>query len=252
MVSISRDNRGYKPDKYAAQICNEAGDNIPPDSPPPAVPPDNNFGPWHPFNDRIAFDFAWDHFVESQSSEKKVNQALMHWAALLLEHNGDVPWRNAEDLYKTIDQIQCGDSPWKTYKIQYQGPRPQTPPKWMTETYELCCRDSRQVLHQQLATSDFKDKFNPVPYQQFTPAGRRVYSNLMSGDWAWHQAVQPFLYVPTANMKDFYRRRSQLTPLLMARCLFPLSQAATKLLYRSQLVIKNFTLYTCHQGISRM
>jgi hypothetical protein len=59
----------------------------------------------------------------------------------------------------------------------------------MMETYELCCRDTRQVLHQQLATPEFKDKFDSVPYRQFNSTGKRVYSNLMSGDWAWDQAV---------------------------------------------------------------
>jgi hypothetical protein len=178
-----------KPDVLAAQICNESGDYIPPNSPPPAAPLDDTSGPWHPFNDRIEFDFAWNNFVRSPHSVDEVNQALIHWAATILKYNDDVPWRNAEDLYNTIDQIQCGDCPWKTYDIRYQGPRPQTPPKWMTETYQLCCRDSRQVLLQQLATSEFKDKFNPVPYKQFNSSGKRIYSNLMSGDWAWEQAV---------------------------------------------------------------
>jgi len=198
------------------------------------MPLDENTKSWHPFEDRIAFDFAWQHFVESQSSEKTINQALIHWAASVLKHNGEVPWRTAEDLYSVIDQIQCGDSPWKTYKIRYQGPRPQTPPKWMTETYELCCRDSRQVLHHQLATSDFKDDFNSVPYRQFTSPGKRVYSNLMSGDWAWNQAVVHsfFFKVYTANTKNFYRIGSQRTPPPTAVCSFPLSQAATKLLFR--------------------
>jgi hypothetical protein len=179
-----------KPNVHAAQICDEFGINIPPNSPPPDPPSvDDRSAPWHPFADRIEFDFAWSHFVEFQSSAGKLNKVLGHWAASLLKHNEYAPWANAEDLYKTIDEIQCGDAPWKSYKIQYQGPRPPTPPKWMMETYELCCRDSRQVLHQQLATSDFKGKFNSVPYQQFNSLGKRVYSNLMSGDWAWKQAV---------------------------------------------------------------
>ena len=60
----------------------------------------------------------------------------------------------------------------------------------MTETYELCARDSRQVLHHQLATEEFKDKTNYVPYRQFDSTHQRVWSNLMSADWAWSQAVR--------------------------------------------------------------
>ncbi|KIM37067.1 hypothetical protein M413DRAFT_423911 [Hebeloma cylindrosporum] len=58
----------------------------------------------------------------------------------------------------------------------------------MTETYELCTRDSRILLHHQLATTDFAGTFNPKPYRQFDHTGNRVWSDLMSGDWAWDEA----------------------------------------------------------------
>lgn len=59
----------------------------------------------------------------------------------------------------------------------------------MTRMYELCVRDSRQVLRQQFANPDFKDMTNYTPYRQFNKAGKRVWTNFMSGDWAWKQAV---------------------------------------------------------------
>ncbi|EDR13606.1 uncharacterized protein LACBIDRAFT_322663 [Laccaria bicolor S238N-H82] len=58
----------------------------------------------------------------------------------------------------------------------------------MTETYELCTRDSRALLHHQLSATDFNGNFNYVPYQQFNEKGSQVWSNLMSADWAWKQA----------------------------------------------------------------
>jgi hypothetical protein len=100
-----------------------------------------------------------------------------------------VPWSSAEEMYATIDAIQEGNAPWKTVSFTYNGPRPANPPKWMLETYELCTRDSRLVLHQQLATSDYVDKIDYVPYRQFKAGGDRIWSNLMSADWAWAQAV---------------------------------------------------------------
>ena len=60
----------------------------------------------------------------------------------------------------------------------------------MTETYELCTRDSKILLHHQLATTDFANTFTPRPYRQFDHRGDRVWSNLMSGDWAWKEAVR--------------------------------------------------------------
>ncbi|KAH9996959.1 hypothetical protein BJV74DRAFT_877360 [Russula compacta] len=127
------------------------------------------------------FDFAYYHFVEVQSSEGNINKALDMWVAMVMESGGDVPWANARELYNTIDNIQHGDSPWRLYHVRYQGPLPAgTPPKWMTKSYELCMRDSRQILHHQLATSDFTDKINID--------GKWAWSNLMSAEWAWKQA----------------------------------------------------------------
>jgi Plavaka transposase len=66
---------------------------------------------------------------------------------------------------------------------------PPTQPKWMTQTYELYARDPQLVLQQQLTTPEFADKFTPTPYHQFQSDGQWVFLNLMSGDWAWDQAI---------------------------------------------------------------
>ncbi|KAF7341035.1 hypothetical protein MSAN_02089300 [Mycena sanguinolenta] len=120
----------------------------------------------------------------------EITTALDLWAAAVLKYGGDIPWKNADELYASIDSIQHGDAPWKVVRLRYRGPLPAgTPPKWMTETYELCTRNVRTVLHNQLATADFKDKFNYTPYRQYNAQGKRVFSNLMSGEWAWRQAT---------------------------------------------------------------
>jgi hypothetical protein len=146
---------------------------------------------WHPFDDRLAFDFANFQFAVLQASESKINRALDLWMAANIKAGGDesVPWSSAEEMYATIDAIQEGNAPWKTITFRYNGPRPANPPKWMLQTYELCTRDSRLILHQQLMTTDFVDKFDYVPYRQFKADGDRIWSNLMSADWAWAQAV---------------------------------------------------------------
>ena len=147
--------------------------------------------PWHPFNDRLAFDFANFHFAELQSSESKVNCALDLWMAAVLKAGGDgeLPWSSTEEMYATVDVIQEGDALWKTISFKYNGPLPKNPPKWMLETYELCMRDSRLLLHQQLSTASFADQINYMPYRQFQANGDRIWSNLMSADWSWAQAV---------------------------------------------------------------
>jgi Plavaka transposase len=175
-----------------AKPCDERGEYLLPHTRPPApsIPHEAATNPWNPFKSRIEFDFAHYHFVEVQNSAPLIDKALDLWAATVTVFGGDVPWRNSRELYATLDSIQLGDSPWKIYKIRYQGPRPPgTPPKWMTQTYELCARDTRQVLHHQFKTTQFKDSINLTPYRQFDGNGERTWSNLMSADWAWTQAV---------------------------------------------------------------
>ncbi|KAJ7312556.1 hypothetical protein DFH08DRAFT_918007 [Mycena albidolilacea] len=158
---------------------------------PPTAPPADgqDRAAWAPFNSRVEFDFAHFQFVELQASERNINTALDLWAASVMEFGGTAPWRNPRELYSTIDEIQSGDMPWKTYEMRYSGPLPPgAAPKWMTQTYELCTRNLRDVLHHQLKSPDFKGFVDMVPYRQFNHAGHRVWSNLMSGDWAWKQA----------------------------------------------------------------
>ena len=175
-----------------AKPCDERGEYLRPHTWPwaPPISPEAAANPWTPFQSHLDFDFAYYHFVEVQNSAPLIDKALDLWAATVMEFGADTPWKNAKELYATIDTIRCGDSPWKVYKIHYQGPLPRgTPPKWMTQTYELCAQDTRQVLHHQLETTQFKDKIKLTPYRQFDGNGQRTWSNLMSADWVWTQAV---------------------------------------------------------------
>ena len=132
--------------------CDELGNDLPPHAPPQhTAQSEDDRSEWYPFNYRLEFDFVWYHFVEVESLERNLNKGPDLWAASVLQHGGSAPWKSAAELYMTIDAIQHGDAPWKTYKFLYQGPMPPTPPQWMTRTYELCVRDTHQVLHQQFA-----------------------------------------------------------------------------------------------------
>lgn len=176
--------------------CDEKGIFLPPGSPPPPrhLADESPSNPWNPFMDRIAFKFADYHFTELQSSEAQINQALDHWLASIQLAGGDTskfPWRSAREMYATIDSIKEGPAPWKTVKFKYTGSLPPgIPPKWMLETYELCFRDPRIILLKQIALPDLQNHFDYAPYMQFNEKKDRVWSNLMSGSWAWEEAVR--------------------------------------------------------------
>jgi hypothetical protein len=88
---------------------------------------------------------------------------LTLWAAALVKGGilGGVPWKNADDMYATINSIQVGDVPWITHTFQYSGPRPNgSCPQWMDETCDLSEHNVLLLLEKQLAMSDFNGHFN--------------------------------------------------------------------------------------------
>ena len=182
----------------SARPCDKDGSFLkkPFPAPTPSEPADDvTDNIWAPFRDRLEFDWAHYHFVQLQSSQSDILTGLDLWRATVIKHglkhglDADVPWHDAHDLYETIDMIQAGAAPWKTHTFSYSGPKPATPPQWMEETYELNTRDVLVVLEQQLATTEFDGQFESTPYQEFNAQGDRVYSNLMSGHWAYREAV---------------------------------------------------------------
>lgn len=153
--------------------------------------------PWAPFHDRLEFDWAYYHYVRLQSSKSDILEGLDLWRATVIKHESNihdltaegVPWHNGDALYETIDTIQAGNAPWKSYTFSYDGPKPATPPAWMEATYDLNTRNALLVVEQQLATSDFKGQAEYIPYQEFDAYGNRVYSNLMSAHFSFREAV---------------------------------------------------------------
>ncbi|KAH9029132.1 hypothetical protein EDB84DRAFT_1605005 [Lactarius hengduanensis] len=151
--------------------------------------------PWHPFGDRLAYEWARYHYVKLQSSAADVQQGLDLWRATVMMYQADpdscdgVPWKSAADMYGTIDSIPVGGVGWTTYQLSYSGPQPTgTLPQWMQETYELNVRDVLSVFEEQLASKEFDGKFEYTPYEEYNEMGSRVYSNLMSGIWAFREA----------------------------------------------------------------
>lgn len=163
---------------------------------PPDETPEN---PWAPFEDRLSFDWAQYHYIKLQSSESEINEGLNLWLASIIKNKSNLiwnmPWNSAEEVYNTIDSIQANNTPWKTFKFTYKGPKPDgIAPQWMEQEYELNTRDILAVVEQQLANPEFDGKFHYTPYQEFGPTGERVWSNLMSGHWAWREAVSSFYF----------------------------------------------------------
>jgi hypothetical protein len=86
----------------------------------PDATPEN---PWHPFEDRLWFDFAHHHFVCLQSSEKNTDISLDLLKAATIKGNSNLkfPWLSMEKMYETLDQIQAGLAPFCSHHFRYNG-----------------------------------------------------------------------------------------------------------------------------------
>lgn len=111
------------------------------------------------------------------------------------------PFRSHDDLYNRIDSSAVGEAPWADFTVSYGGAPPEDgsePPEWMSQEYQAWFRDPVQLIRNLVANPDFKDEFDYAPYQEYDLQGKHRYQDLMSGDWAWRQAVcvSVFLFNP--------------------------------------------------------
>lgn len=125
-------------------------------------------------------------------SGKKIDRLMDLWAA---QHPDDPPpFSTAKDLYETIDSTALGDIPWQAFSVTYEGelPKDKPVPGWMTAKYEVWFRDPLQVIENQLGNPDFAGEIDYAPKQVFGKNKKRQFMDLMSGNWAWEQAVCRF------------------------------------------------------------
>jgi hypothetical protein len=172
------------------RICDENGDDILPDTPPP--PCDSNDGPddWTPYNSRLEFEVADFLFRQNQMSAGDINFLLSLWGASLTIHGDEPPFANAMDMYNTIDSTPLGSLAWESFSLQYNGARPvDNVPSWMEAEYDVWFRDPRILVHNLLSNPDFKSDFDYAPFQEHTSDGTHRFQDFMSGNWAWMQAV---------------------------------------------------------------
>ena len=78
----------------------------------------------------------------------------------------------------------------------------------MKKEYEVWYRDPLAILKNQLSNPDFDQKFHTTPYREYNKNGEQVWSDLLSGNWAWKQAVcklYQLLLIYTQHLMSDYR-----------------------------------------------
>jgi hypothetical protein len=174
--------------------CDENGNFLPPGAPPPPADSKPEDGDYFPYESRAEFELADFLFRKDQMSGGKINELMDLWVAFRKDHYGDEesipPFANAQDLYNVIDGTKLGDVPWQAFSVKYDGDIPHDAPKWMSDSFEVWFRDPLSVMENQIGNRDFgPNEMDYAPKQVFSGTGKRQFSDLMSGDWAWNQAV---------------------------------------------------------------
>ena len=120
-------------------------------------------------------------------SQGDIDILMRLWAATTADHQA--PFENHHDMLATIDSIQDGDAPWLSFSAKYSGATPHlNPPDWMVKEYTVFYRDPLTVMRNMISNPSFNGQFDYSPYMEFEDELRRR-SDVMSGDWAWEQAV---------------------------------------------------------------
>jgi hypothetical protein len=157
----------------------------------PHPPPDDNSGPidFTPFGTRAEFEFTEFLYSEVKMSVGKIDKLLEILAALYPECAPSIA--DHRDLYQRIDSIQQGDIAWDSFSVQYNCAllTPNAPKlPWMDQKFEVWFRNPLHILKNQICNPDFKDEVDYAPKQIYYK-GKCRYENLMSGNWAWEQAI---------------------------------------------------------------
>ena len=164
---------------------------------PPAIqsesPPD-----WSPFDSQIQFETADFLFKKAEMSQANIDILMELWASTTA--GGHAPFEDHQQMLETIDAIDCGDSPWQSFTASYAGAKPSAnTPDWMLKEYTVFFRDPLTVVRNIISNPDFDGQFDYAPYTEFEDEKQR-WTDVMSGKWAWKQAVGPTLNIMLSGL----------------------------------------------------
>ena len=123
-------------------------------------------------------------------SASDIDTLLNLWGASTAAQGEAPPFQNHRDLYDTIDSTPLGDIPWESFSLRFSQDRcGDHVPSWMDTDYDFWYCNPWKLVHNMISNPDFMDGFDYTPYQEHDINESRRYSNLMSTNWAWQQAV---------------------------------------------------------------
>lgn len=128
-------------------------------------------------------------------SAGNIGTLLEIWA-LAMAKSGDLgPFESYEHMYATIDSTELGDAPWKCFSTSFADELDANALSWQTQSWEVWYRDPDVVIRNMLDNPDFDGSFDYTPYIGLDKAGKRRWSDFMSGNFSWRHAVNIRVFV---------------------------------------------------------
>ena len=120
----------------------------------------------------------------------QIDKLMDIWAA---HERGAPPFASNKELYNLIDDI-FPEETWQclsTTHIDAAGlvDGDSSVPTWKRGTYDMWIEDPKALLQKQLSNPEMKDFIDYAPHQVFGNNHQRVWSDFMTGNWAWEQCV---------------------------------------------------------------
>jgi len=165
--------------------CDLEGNFLPPGTPPPPrARPEP--GDWSPFKSEAQFEIADIFYRRAEISASNVDEILEVWERSLGDDHA--PFKNHEEMHATIDASKLGDVPWQCMVTGIPEDIDERTP-WMQTSYEIWYHDPDAVISNMLDNLDFDKQFDLGAYIDLGADGKRQWSNIMSGNIAWHRSV---------------------------------------------------------------
>ncbi|KAF8807978.1 hypothetical protein BYT27DRAFT_7223733 [Phlegmacium glaucopus] len=143
--------------------CDAMGNFLDPGTPP--MPQDDPTpDDWTPFDDESQFCIADFLFHKEEMSAGNIDILMNIWAFSMAKHDNLGPFSSYQHMYSTIDSINDGNAPWKSFMVSYGGELNENSPSWMLDEYEVWYRDPLVVIGNMLDNSDFNGHYSYAPF----------------------------------------------------------------------------------------
>ncbi|KAJ3999966.1 hypothetical protein F5050DRAFT_1563996 [Lentinula boryana] len=170
--------------------CDSNGNPVHPDAAP--IPLPETVNPWSPFADEVAFRLASLLFKKVEMSQPNIDELMDLWYLdIKTRFKGEsAPFTNHQELLEMIDSVQDGSAPWQCLETEIDKNITPDAPEWQKTSYQVWYRNPDIVISNILSNPQFSSTFDYASYIHIGKDGKRRWSDMMSGNFAYGQSTK--------------------------------------------------------------